>query len=40
VVVVLAPDVAKVFRTPVSVNTVLRALVAAMPRTRSTRKTA
>ena len=40
VVVVLAPDVAKVFRTPESVNTALRALVAAMPRSRSTRKTA
>jgi hypothetical protein len=32
VVVVLAPDVAKVFQTPESVNTALRALVAAMPR--------
>ena len=40
VVVVLAPDVAKVFRTPESVNTALRALVAAMPRPHSTRKTA
>jgi len=30
-VVVLDPDVAKVFRTPQSVNTVLRALVKAMP---------
>jgi hypothetical protein len=39
VVVVLAPDVAKVFRTPEAVNTALRALVAAMPRSRSTRKT-
>jgi hypothetical protein len=39
VVVVLAPDVAKVFRMPESVNTALRALVAAMPRSRSTRKT-
>jgi hypothetical protein len=39
VVVVLAPDVAKVFRTPESVNTALRALVAAMPRSRATRKT-
>ena len=30
--VVLDPDVSKVFTTPESVNTVLRALIAAMPR--------
>lgn len=30
-VVVLDPDVAKVFTTPESVNTILRALIAAMP---------
>jgi hypothetical protein len=31
VVVVLDPDVAEVFKTPESVNAVLRALIAAMP---------
>jgi hypothetical protein len=30
--IVLDPDVAEVFSTPESVNTVLRALIAAMPR--------
>jgi hypothetical protein len=38
VVVVLAPDVAKVFGTPESVNTALRALIAAMPRSRGVKK--
>ena len=39
VVVVLDPDVARVFTDPVSVNTALRALLSAIPRTRSaTRK--
>jgi hypothetical protein len=33
-VVVLAPDVARVFTTPESVNAVLRALIATMPKTR------
>lgn len=31
-VVVLDPDIAQVFTTPESVNTILRALIAAMPR--------
>jgi hypothetical protein len=31
VVVVLEPDVAQVFKTPESVNEVLRALIATMP---------
>jgi hypothetical protein len=31
VVVVLDPDIAEVFRTPESVNTVLRALITTMP---------
>jgi hypothetical protein len=34
-VVVLAPDVAEVFSTPESVNAVLRALIATMPRETS-----
>jgi hypothetical protein len=40
VVVLLAPDVAKVFQTPESVNAALRALLAAVPRRRPARKTA
>jgi hypothetical protein len=32
VVVVLDPDIAEVFRTPESVNTMLRALITTMPR--------
>jgi hypothetical protein len=34
VVVVLDPDISEVFKTPESVNTVLRALIITMPRTR------
>ena len=34
-VVVIEPDVAEVFATPESVNTMLRALIAAMPRKTS-----
>jgi hypothetical protein len=34
VVVMLDPDIAKVFTTPESVNTVLRALIATMPPTK------
>jgi hypothetical protein len=33
VVVVLDPDIAEIFRTPESVNTVLRALIMTMPST-------
>ncbi|HVT17384.1 MAG TPA: hypothetical protein VHQ90_14540 [Thermoanaerobaculia bacterium] len=34
VVVVLDPDISEVFKTPESVNTVLRALITTMPRTQ------
>jgi hypothetical protein len=37
VVVVLDPDVAEVFDTPDSVNNALRALIAAMPKTKPRR---
>lgn len=33
IVVILDPDVAEVFKTPESVNAVLRALIATMPQT-------
>ena len=36
-VVVLDPDIAEVFTTPESVNTVLRALINAMPKVRKPR---
>ncbi len=38
-VVVLDPDIAEVFTTPESVNTVLRALINAMPKVRKSRMT-
>ena len=34
-VVVIEPDVAKIFATPDSINAVLRALIETMPRTKS-----
>jgi len=37
-VVMLDPDVSKVFRTPDSVNTALRALIKAVPNTKKSRK--
>ena len=39
-VVVLDPDIAQVFTTPESVNAVLRALIATMPRTDTSDKAA
>jgi hypothetical protein len=39
-VVVLDPDIAKVFTSPESVNAVLRALIATMPKTDSNDKAA
>ena len=39
-VVVLDKDVSKVFSTPESVNTALRALISAIPKTPKARKTA
>jgi hypothetical protein len=38
VVVALDPDVSKVFTTPESVNTALRALIEAMPKAKSNRR--
>ena len=37
IVVVLDPDISKVFTTPESVNAVLRALITTMPRAKSPR---
>ncbi|MEO7912063.1 MAG: hypothetical protein ABIV47_20660 [Roseiflexaceae bacterium] len=39
-VVVLDPDIAKVFRSPDAVNVVLRALIATMPKTKINDKAA
>ena len=39
VVVLLDPDISKVFTTPESVNSVLRALISSMPKTGGTKGT-
>lgn len=39
-IVVLDPDIARVFTTPESVNSVLRAILGSMPRAKSSRRPA